>query len=118
MTESLTQLEEEAILERYMQNAVAIAELQEQNEQLKSFFKGRDAEYPAGTTTERGRFYIKVSSNTRIDDTLAKRILTTSRYNNLSKSVIDPVKARRMLDADTLAKITKAYDNRIEIGVR
>jgi len=117
MTESLSQDEEAAILERYTRNALAIKELEEEQERLKQFFKDRPDSYPAGTHVERGKFYIKVSANTRIDQKLADNVLDLRTLNRVTKKVIDPKLARRLLPDDVLNKITKRYENRIEIGL-
>jgi hypothetical protein len=116
MTETLTQTEEEQVAERIVRNQLAIKELEEENTLLKQYFKGSDA-YPAGETKEVGKFYIKVTKNTRVDDGLARASLPASEYNRLSKQVIDGTLAKKVLSAERYAKIQKVYDNKIEIGL-
>lgn len=118
MSEFLSNEEMESVLERYVQNDIAIKELQEQNALLKSYFKGATDEFqPGQTVLYNNKYYIKVSSNTRIDDKLARRKLAGSKYNRIAKTVVDPVLARRVLTESELSEITKTYDNRIEIGI-
>jgi len=117
MTDNLTQTEEEIALERIVRNQLAIKELEAENEQLKQFFKDRPEQYPAGAALERGKFYIKITKSTRIDDKLARDNLSAARYRSVSKMTVDTTAARRYLNETELAKITKTYDNRIEIGL-
>ena len=117
MTENLTQTEEEIALERIVRNQLAIKELEAENEQLKQFFKDRPEAYPAGSALERGKFYIKITKSTRIDDKLAREHLPWAKYTRVSKQVVDTTAARRILSDAELEKITKTYDNRIEIGL-
>lgn len=116
MSDSLTASELEAAMEQFVRNQLAIKELEERQDAIKGFFKGNPA-FEAGTTVTSGKFYVRVSSNQRIDDALAKRVLTSVQYKNVSKTVVDPVKARKLLAASTVEKITKVYENRIEIGL-
>jgi chaperone required for assembly of F1-ATPase len=116
MTDKLSQTEEEAALERIVRNQLKIAELNAENDTLKGFFKGNSA-YPAGTKKEVGKFYIKVTTNTRVDDGLARINLDSRTYNRLTKKVIDGTLAKKSLGSDAYAKIVKTYDNRIEIGL-
>lgn len=58
---------------------------------------------------------VKVTSNKRIDDKLAKENLGANTYAAVSKTVIDTAKARAFLDAEELAAITKTYDNKVEV---
>lgn len=117
MTETLAQTDEERALERIARNQLLIAELTAENDQLKTFFKERSDAYPAGTLKRVGKFYIKVSAGTRLDDTLAQQHLSTSEYKRVSKLTLDTKKARAFLTSTTLEKITKKFENRIEIGI-
>lgn len=116
MGDNLSMGELESVMERIVRNNLAIKEIEAENEALKGFFKGNPA-FEAGTTVTSGKFYVKVSTNRRIDDALARRVLTGPQYSSVSKISVDPIKARRTLPETTLAKITKVYDNRIEIGL-
>jgi hypothetical protein len=116
MTDALTPTEQEAILERIVRNQLTIKELEAENAALKDFFKADPALKP-GTTIEVGKFYLRSSANTRIDNTLAQSKLTTTEKRHIMKSVVDPALARRYLTPEALAKITKTYDNRIEVGL-
>ena len=117
MSDALTQCEEEAVLERIVRNQLLVKEIEEETALLKQFVKDRPEIYAAGTTKTVGRFYVKVSTNQRIDNELAARHLNSALFKRVSKTVIDPVVARRHLSAADLAKITKVYDNRIEVGL-
>lgn len=117
MSEFLSEDEEQRVLERYVRNSLAIKELEQEQEVLKQFFKDRPNVYPAGTHTERGKFYVKVSSNSRIDDKLANQNLDYRTYNSVTRKTVDPKLARARLSEVDLAKITKVYENRIEIGL-
>lgn len=117
MSESITLTEEEQALELIVRNQLKIAELEEENRTLKAFFKERDSAYPAGSKKEVGKFYIKVSTNQRVDDALAKLHLDGRTYQRLTKTVIDSVKAKRALTPEQYAKIQKTYDNKIEVGL-
>lgn len=117
MTDELTESEAEQILDRIVRNQLAIKELQEQNDALKLFFKERPETFSAGTTNQFGRYYIKVSSNERIDQALADRTLSEKEKQYTYRRVIDPRLARRYVPAAKLAKIIKKYDNRIEVGL-
>lgn len=112
----LTNDEMEAALERFVRNQLAIAELNAEQETIKGFFKAQET-LPAGTSKTIGKFYIRITSNTRIDQKLAEQKLSYPALKSVSKLVVDPVLARKRLDADVLAKITKVYENRIEIGL-
>lgn len=113
----ITLTEEEEALELIVRNQLKIKELEEQNAVLKGFFKERKEAYPAGSKKEVGKFYIKVSTNMRVDDALAKLHLPAQKYNRLTKTVIDPVKAKKALTPAEYAKVQKVYDNKIEVGL-
>lgn len=115
MTE-LSEAEMEAALERFVRNQLAIAALTEEQEAIKGYFKGATT-LPAGTQKTLGKFYIKVTSHTRIDQKLAEKELEHSQLRKVSKLVVDPAKARAVLSEEQLDAITKRYDNRIEIGL-
>lgn len=117
MSDELAQTDEERALERIARNQLLIQELTEENDQLKTFFKERSSTYPAGTLKRVGKFYIKVSAGTRLDDTLAQKELSAAQYKQVSKMTLDTKKARAYLNALQLEKITKKYENRIEIGL-
>lgn len=115
MTE-LSEAEMEAALERYVRNQLAITALNEEQEAIKGYFKGATS-LPAGTQKTLGKFYIKVTSHTRIDQKLAEKELDHSTLRRVSKLTVDPAKARAVLSEKELEAITKRYDNRIEIGL-
>lgn len=58
---------------------------------------------------------VKVSPNKRVDDRLAQENLPSDVYETVSKRTIDTAKARAFLTSDDLDKITKVYDNKVEI---
>lgn len=112
----LSDAELEGALERFVRNQLAIQELTEEQEAIKGYFK-TTAGLVAGTTMNVGKFYIKVTGHSRIDQKLAEKELTYRERKAVSKEIVDPTKARHVLDKDKLEKITKVYDNRIEIGL-
>lgn len=117
MSENISLTEEEQALEIIVRNQLLIAELEEQNKTLKTFFKERQEAYPVGSKKEVGKFYIKVTKNSRVDNALALKYLSANVYNRLIKKVIDPVAAKRSLTPEQYAKISKVYENKIEVGL-
>lgn len=115
MSDTLTQTEEEQLLELVVRSQLEIARLEEVVKNAKSFFK-QEALYPAGTNKEVGKFYIKVGESKRVDDKLARTVLGED-YKVFTKETIDGIKAKRELAPDVYAKIQKTYENRIEIGL-
>jgi len=115
--DSLTPTEEEQVLERIVRNQLQIKALEEENTALKGFFKQNDEAYPAGTTKEVGKFFIKITRSTRVDDGLARRNLDPDVYHRLTKETIDGTLAKKGLPTEDYEKIVKVYDNRIEIGL-
>lgn len=95
---------------------IQMAELAEYKESLLSVFKN-----PATGLEPRtepyvyGKVLVKVSKNERLDDGLARVALGSMVYKQVSKTTLDTAKARKILNAEGLAKITKKYDNKIEI---
>jgi len=116
--EVLSVSEEEEVMEAIVRLDMQIKELTEKKETLKAFFKQRDKLYPAGTKKQVGKFELIVTSNTRVDDALAKRNLPTNRYRAVTKMSVDPVKARKYLTPEEYAQVVKTYDNRIEVKLR
>jgi len=117
MTDVLNSADEAAILEQFVRNKLAIEELEAQQNTIKTFFKERAEAYPAGTDRKNGKFYIKITENKRVDDTLARRHLTATQYRQLTKTVVDGTLARKVLSEKDYAKIVKHYDHKIEIGL-
>lgn len=108
---------EEQVLERIVRNKMQIEELLAENATLTDYFRERNDQYPAGTKKSVGKFYIRVTKNARIDDTLARKVLTSKEYDLVSKKVVDTARAKRYLLPSVIEKITKTYENRIEIGL-
>ena len=105
------------VARRIAENQLKIKELTEQNTQLKEFFRQNDrGQYPLEKDGQ-PTLIVKVTSNSRIDDKLARDFLRDGVYDEVSKQTIDPVIARRKLSPSDIAKITKEYDNKIEIVV-
>jgi hypothetical protein len=117
MTDTLAPDEEEQLAERIFRNQLRISELQEENDTLKTYFKKNATIFPAGTNKTFGKFYVKITSNSRVDDALAKANLTINTYKRFAKTVIDGAAAKRGLDPNTYAKIIKKYDNKVEVGL-
>lgn len=112
----LEKTEEEQVLEILVRNQLEIKRLQEENDKLKSFFKGNEAAYPVGRR-EVGKFYIQVTENKRVDDKLARSVLPGSDYKLACKTVIDSTFAKRVLTEDQYASIQKKFENKIEVGL-
>lgn len=112
----LEKTEEEQVIEILVRNQLEIKRLQEENDKLKSFFKGNEAAYPVGRR-EVGKFYIQVTENKRVDDKLAQSALLPGDYRAVTKQVIDTATAKRVLTEDQYASIQKKYDNKIEVGL-
>lgn len=109
--------EEEQVLDRFVRNQIKIKELEEENATLKTYFKERPTDYPAGLNKKVGRFYIKVTGQTRVNDALARKTLPVAVYKRLSKQVIDGPAAKKALTPEEYAAILNTYDNRLEIGL-
>lgn len=96
-----------------------IAELEEQKKLFLEVFKNEDNGLVARTEPyDFGDCVVKVSANTRLDDGLAKRELEPHAYDLVSKRTLDTAKARKVLKPEELAKISKKYDNKIEVRVK
>lgn len=94
---------------------IQLAELLEYKESLLSVFKNPATGLePRTEPYTYGKVLVKVSKNERLDDGLAQRELGHV-YKTVSKTTLDTAKARKVLSEDALAKITKKYDNKIEI---
>lgn len=116
MTEFLTTTETDSALEAIVRKQQQIKELQEEVDVLKGYFRDEDR-LPAGTLFASGKFYVKVTANERIDDSLAKTELDAFKYNTVAKRVIDTKKARALLSPEELGKIVKRYENKVEVGM-
>lgn len=108
---------EEQILERIVRNKMEIDARTAENETLKAFFKERPDVYVAGEKREVGKFYIRVTKQTRIDDALARKTLTKNQWEYVKKEVVDAARAKRYLTPSQYEEISKKYDNRIEVGL-
>jgi hypothetical protein len=89
--------------------------LDEQIAQLKSHFRDGDPRVQELEKDGRPTIIVKVTSNSRIDDKLAQEVLDPAEYAMLGKVVVDTAKARAFLDNEKLAKITKYYENKVEV---
>lgn len=110
--------EEAAAMEGIVRRQLEMNRLAEEIEMLKGYFKERPENYPAGSVIERGEFVLKVTSNARVDDALAKKVLDPEVYDTISKKTVDTAKARAFLTPEALDKITKKYDNRLTFGLK
>lgn len=98
---------------------IQIAELTEYKQQLLSVFKNPETNLPPRKEAyQLGKVDVKVSESGRIDDGLARKHLNATTYKRVAKTVIDTSLARKVLPDDVLEKITKKYDNKIEIKPR
>jgi hypothetical protein len=109
--------EEEQVLDRLVRNQIKIQELQAENDLLKGYFKQRPEVYPAGLKKKVGQFYIKITSQTRVNDSMARKLLPVAVYKRLSKQVIDGPAAKKALTEAEYASIITTYDNRVEVGL-
>jgi len=112
----LSAKEEEKVLEIIVRNQLEIKRLQEENDTLKLYYKQSPTAFPAGFIKKVGKFYVRVSSNTRIDDALAKA-LGTRTYERITRRVVDAKLAKANLNQSDLAQITKTFENKIEVGL-
>jgi len=116
-SEMLDPAEFSSVAEIIVRNQLKIKELTEQNDTLKAFFKENSEEFPVGSSTVVGKFYIKVTKNSRVDDKLARELLSVRDYNVNSKMVIDSAHAKARLAPDVYTSIQKVYENKIEVGL-
>lgn len=117
MTAGDVGIDEYDLAERIVRNKLKIAELTEENNTIAAYWKQND---PATRVYEReGRtpIQVRVTSNNRIDDSLARKNLDPNTYLTVTKSAVDPAKARAILTAAELESITRHYDNRIEVSL-
>lgn len=111
-------MSDEATVEQFIESAVRIqlrikeleAQLAEGKELVRTYF-----DEPG--THKVGKFFVKVTTNSRLDDGLARKVLDADVYDLVSKQTLDTAKARAHLTPTTLAEVTKTYDNRIELGI-
>ena len=109
--------EEQQVLDRLVRNQIKIKELTEENDLLKGYFKQRPDTYPAGLKKKVGQFYIKITGQTRVNDSMARKVLPVAVYKRLSKQVIDGPAAKKALTEAEYEAIITTYDNRIEVGL-
>lgn len=87
--------------------------------ELKDKFRDTQTQvYTDDSAAGRVAIIVKVTPNKRIDDKLAQEHLTIDVYTQVSKRVIDTAKARAFLTADEIDKITRVYDNKVEVQVQ
>lgn len=113
MTDALNQNEFEGVLEKFVRNKMAIEALQEEQDQIKAFFKQDEPEYGKKVF---GRFYVQTTANKRVDDKLARDVLGLE-YEGITKTVVDSALAKRVLSGDDYEKIQKTFAPKIEIGI-
>lgn len=106
------QVELEAAREILMLEA-EIKEAQERVAALKSYFKDPQRFGPG--KYERGPVEIVVSTNQRISQTKAARVLSKARLNSISTPKVDTKKARALLTETELRAIMDTYDHKIEV---
>ena len=96
-----------------------ISQLQAEVDELKDQLRDTETQvYVDETNMGRPPLVVKVTPNKRLDDKLAREVLDEDTYNNLSKQVLDTAKARAFLNNEQIEKITKVYDNKIEVQVK
>lgn len=105
------------VAHRIAENNLKIKQLEAQNEELKEFFRQMDRGNHPFEREGKPTLTVKVTGNSRIDDKLARAYLEPTEYDRVTKTSIDPVVARRLLDPADIMEITKHYDNKIEIVV-
>jgi hypothetical protein len=101
------------VAEQIVRDQLEIERLTARVQENKSLFR-------EGSSTDleregRPTFIVKVTSNTRIDDKLAKEHLAPEVYRTVSKTVVDTAKARAFLSDEELSIITKHYENKVEV---
>lgn len=98
---------------------IAIAELTEEKSVLLSAFKNPEVGLiPRVEPYKFGKIDMKISENSRLDDGLAKRHLPATVYKQVSKQVLDTSAARKVLTEEQINKISKKFDNKIEVRLR
>jgi len=112
-----TDVDEYDVAERIVRNKLEIQRLTEENTALSSFFRQDDPKTKNLERDGRPTIIVKVIPNQRIDDGLAKRELSATEYKTVSKQTVDTAKARALLSAAKLEKITKRYDNKVEVSL-
>jgi len=108
------------------ETALRIAKLQSQRDdieaeiqELKDLFRqGETVALVDESNAGRPALVVKITPNTRLDDKLAQEHLAADVYTLVSKSSLDTAKARAFLAPEALAKITKTYDNKVEVQVQ
>lgn len=104
----------------YYDLAEQIAKAQYERDQLDKHITLLKDQFRQGTTQTYERdgrvpITVRVSPNTRVDDKLAREALTAEEYEAVSKRTIDTAKARAILPNNVLSRITKTYDNKVEV---
>ena len=95
---------------------IEIKERQELRAQLVSVFKNpATALKPRPEPYVFGKVQVKVSANSRIDNALALEKVKPAMLKYITKTVVDPTLARKHLMPGELARITKTFDNKIEV---
>ena len=98
---------------------IEIAELTEEKSVLLSAFKNPEVGLiPRVEAYKFGKTDVKISDNSRLDDGLARRHLPETVYKQVSKTVLDTSTARRVLTKEQIEKISKKFDNKIEVRLR
>lgn len=87
--------------------------IEERIASLKNFF--RDGKSEDFEREGRPTIMVKVTPNSRIDDRLAREHLDAREYESVSKVSIDTARARAYLSDEKIAKITKHYENKVEV---
>lgn len=91
-----------------------IKEFTEQRDQIAAFFKDYE-EFKQPGTYKFGRFKLTVSKNQRIDEKLAKELLTPDQYLSILSVKVDSTKAKKNLTGDQYDMIQKKYAHRIGV---
>ena len=111
--EQLTPAELEQTLDRIARLELDAKLKQEEAGMLKDYLRG----FEPGTY-KYGKYVLKISSNKRLDDKLAQKVLDADLYKMVSKTTLDTAMARVTLGDEVLESITKVYDNKVEVLVQ
>lgn len=105
------------VAERVVRNKLEIQRLTEENAALTSYWRADDVGTEVLAREGRPTIVVRVTGNSRIDDNTARKMLTTTEYKAVSKTTIDPAKARAFLNPQRIADITKHYDHKVEVSL-
>lgn len=91
-----------------------VKEKEERIAEIAAFFKNYE-EFEQPGRYQYGEYTLVVSPNTRVDDALAREVLSNRDYQGVTKLVIDTVRAKRILTGAQYESIQKKFAHRIGV---